>query len=151
MLHVKLHVGLTKQHKSDILSVFIIFLLCLVLTTDTEAAGNLKYYDQAQEIIQEMDQIMVKRGICINTNDCRKRQVLFAGWYSWGIRISTYGLQNRQVLNELFNVCSKFFFENDAQIEIEVNIYHVSKEVELASPVWNKPKPLRILMKGAKR
>jgi hypothetical protein len=96
-----------------------------------------------------MDQIMVKRGICSNTNDCRKKQVRFAGWYPWGIRVETYDIQDEHVLNELFDVCSKFFFDNKGQIELEVNIYPVNKAAEHAALPWNKPKPTKILMKGA--
>jgi len=151
MLHAELRVELMKWQQSNLLSVYLICLLCLVFTSNTEAAGNLKYYDQAQAIIREMDKIMVKRGICSNTNDCRTKQVRFAGWYSWGISIDTYGIQSGQILNELLNVCSYFFFENNAQIELEFNIYPVSKATELASPLWNKPKPIKILMKGVNK
>ena len=135
-----------------------LFLVCITVCffgsgdfTSAMAGGDLTYYDQAHDIAKEMDQILIKHGICNNTDDCNKKQVRFLGWYSWGIYVATYSIKDGRVLNELLNVCSKFFFDHKCQIKLEVNIYPVSKTAELGAAPWNKPKPIKITMKGGNK
>jgi hypothetical protein len=140
--------------KQKIVPYSFFFILCLVcmlplaFTPNAEAAGNLKYYDKAHEIIREIDEILVRRGVCIDSNDCNKKLVRFADWESWGIGIETYGIQDGRILNELVGICSRHFFENKGQFEIRVDIYSRNKTEMLAAPFWSAPRATKIIMKG---
>jgi hypothetical protein len=120
----------------------------LTVVTNSEATGYLKYYDKAHEIINEIDQILIKKGMCTDISDCQKKQIRFAGWESWGITIETYSIKDHHVLNELVKICSKHFFESKEQFEIKIFIYPLSKQDVIATPFWNEPKPTKIIMKG---
>jgi hypothetical protein len=112
------------------------------------AGGSLKYINQAQDLIKKIDPILIKRSICSDTNDCIKKEVLFIGWYSWGILVQTYGIKDGRVLSEVLDACTGFFFEHQSQIKLEVEIYTISKAEELKILLpWDKPKPIKIIMK----
>jgi hypothetical protein len=127
---------------------------CLLGSGDfTSAMAGSGYYDkQARILDRQLLPILIKNGICRNDNDCVSKEVLFWSESSRGVYIGIYSIKDGRVLNELLNVCTKYFFDQKCQVDLEVHIYAVSKAEELKILLpWNKPKPVKIIMTGGNK
>lgn len=122
----------------------------LVLANFANAYKDYTYQTQRLEFAEAADSLLVKRGYCANSNDCRKRQYLFVSPVSEGLDVEIYGIDDYAVLSEIVNLGSAAFFKGGAAMNIRLRIYKVTKEYDLKLPFWKAREFLLIKFEGDK-
>lgn len=138
---------LVKIKNSIRISVFLLIVIVSCGISTSEAGGSWFQVERLR-LVDDLVQKLIQSKMCVDKNDCVKKQLIFAAGEPWGLDVSVYGINDGRVLTELVNSCSDMFFSSGRKMNIKVKVTHITKSEDMATPFWKKDKAIEITFKG---
>jgi len=86
------------------------------------------YQNQGLEIIKKIDFILIKHKICMDSNECTKNRFHFFLPTASGVVITTYQIEDKEIIEQIIDACIDTYFENDLKLNISLEMFHESHE-----------------------
>lgn len=118
------------------IAIFILIAGSVVFGGASYAAEDRTFDDVAEAVINKFDGYLIDEGYCRDSNECRKNKIIFFGPRSDGFDISVYGVTDRRLINKVVSLCLDE--QLTRKFNFSVRIYPLSKEQDLARPIWKK-------------
>lgn len=103
-------------------------------------SGEDRSYEKERLLLAErIEKILITSRVCQSIKECRERKLLFVSPAKKGLAISTYGVNDVDVLHQIAEEAVKVFYAT-GKISIEVEHFLFTKEDELKL-FFNRGKP----------
>lgn len=99
------------------------------------------YQQQGLRLLQNSRPILIKHGLCIDENDCVKKQLVLFKSASSGLMLSIYGISDIGVISEIIGICLNEYGKNEKRMSIDVKVYRQKHEetMGLIKPIFISP------------
>lgn len=112
-----------------------IFLASLFITIPIVIGGSPSIYqEQALRLTQSSDSILIKHGLCIDRNDCTKKQFVLFVRTSSGVMLNVYGISELRAISEIIGLCMDEYEKNAKRMSIDVKVYR-EKHEDVVGPI----------------
>ncbi len=99
------------------------------------------YYKQRLEIVEKIKTILMTDKICKSEAECTTKKIVFAGPKASGVVIQLYEPIGKVSLPKILYECSNYFVNSNMKMNIDIEIFDVTKEEELNQPIWKFVRP----------
>ncbi|KAF0190857.1 MAG: hypothetical protein FD165_2318 [Gammaproteobacteria bacterium] len=107
----------------------IVLLAFLLIETSVVLGGSPSIYqEQALRLTQSAKSILIKHQLCVDENDCTKKQFVFFVRTSKGVILNIYDISNIQVISEIIGASVDEYEKNAKAMSINVKIYNEKHE-----------------------
>jgi len=100
------------------------------------------YERQRLELVEKIESILIGNNVCQSKPDCQAKKITFISPASSGVSIRLYGLKNTEALQQIIVECSQYFLKSKGGMQIEIELFGITKEAELNKRFWESVKPL---------
>lgn len=119
-----------------------IFLLSSYSIAGTE---DRTFERQRLELAEKIKIILIADNICKSSADCTNRKLVFASPRDSGIGIQLFAPIGKSSLLKILHECSNYFINFDRKMNLEIEMFDITKEDELSRPIWQFTKPIAII------
>jgi len=96
---------------------------------------------QRLDVAEKIEKILIADNICKSKTDCFSKKLVFATPKESGIGIQLYAPIGKASLLKILHECSNYFVASNIKMNIEVEMFDVTKDEELNLPIWQFTKP----------
>lgn len=86
------------------------------------------YQEQALTLTENSKLALIRHGLCIDENDCTKKQFVFFLRTSSGVMLDIYGISDLRVISEIIGACLNEYEKNAKRMSIDVKVYREKRE-----------------------
>ncbi|KXK37408.1 MULTISPECIES: hypothetical protein [Nitrosomonas] len=108
------------------------FLLMIQYIPMANSGENRAYEKERLLLAERIEKVLTTGGACSSLKDCRERKLLFVSPAKKGLAISTYSVNDNNILRQISEEVIKVFYATD-KMSIEVEHFLFTKEDELRS------------------
>lgn len=92
------------------------------------------YQEQALKLTENSKFAFIRHGLCIDENDCTKKQFVFFIRTSSGVMLDIYGISDLRVISEIIGACLDEYEKNAKRMSIDVKVYR-EKHEDVVGPI----------------
>lgn len=109
------------------------------------------YQEQALKLTENSKSALIRHGLCIDENDCTKKQFVFFLRTSSGVMLDVYGISDLRVISEIIGACLDEYEKNAKRMSIDVKVYREKHEdvMGLIKPLFVSPY-IKLYLQGEK-
>jgi hypothetical protein len=134
-----------------IATLHIAILSSFVIGNATAGTEDRTFELQRLELVEKVERILINNKICQSKSDCQGKKLAFISPADSGINVKTYGFDNADALQQIITECARYFFESNGVMKITIEIFSVTKQVELNAHFWKAIRPtMNVQFKGEK-
>lgn len=130
---------------SHIIAILLLMLGCGISTAE---AGDGWFQEERLRLINTLDGTLISSKVCVDKNDCVKKQIIFVAGEPWGLDVSIYGVSDGRVLSQLVASCSDIFFNANREMKVKIRVTRITKSEEMARMFWEKGNSMEVIFKG---
>lgn len=123
-------------------------LLMLGCGISTAGAGDGWFQEESLRLSNTLVGTLISSKVCVDKNDCVKKQIIFVAGEPWGLDVSIYGVSDGRVLSQLVASCSDMFFNANREMKVEIRITRITKSEEMTRLFWKKRNSIEVIFKG---
>lgn len=131
---------------------FLALLMAFIIEIPAAIGGSSSIYqEQALRLTENSKLALIKHGLCIDENDCTKKQFVFFLRTSSGVMLDIYGISDLHVITEIIFACLDEYGKNAKRMSIDVKVYSEKREdvTGLITPFFVSPF-IKLYLQGEK-
>lgn len=119
----------------------------LLIWVPSAIARHGAHSEEANQILQKAEAILISNDYCKNTRDCHINDFMFTDADDISIGASFYKINDQKTINQIIALYSSAYFEHNRKIDIAVTFSHFSH----SDDSWYKNADIKLSMKGIKK
>ncbi|MDO9012813.1 MAG: hypothetical protein Q7U78_13570 [Gallionella sp.] len=137
--------NISKPTPLVLIAALLLMLGCGISTAD---AGDGWFQEESLRLSNMLVGTLISSKVCVDKNDCVKKQIIFVAGEPWGLDVSIYGVGDGRVLSQLVASCSDMFFNANREMKVKVRITRITKSEEMTRLFWKKRNSIEVVFKG---
>jgi hypothetical protein len=123
-------------------------LLMLGCGISTAEAGDGWFQEESLRLSNTLVGTLISSKVCVDKNDCVKKQIIFVAGEPWGLDVSIYGISDGHILSQLVASCSDMFFNANREMKVKIRITRITKSEEMTRLFWKKRNSIEVVFEG---
>lgn len=113
--------------------------------------GDSLYYEQRERLARTSIQVLIKRGLCVDENDCHVKQIVFAEGSTGGVVLTVYASPDLRTISEIVSASIDEYEKNHKKMGVFVEVYRQKHEdvMGLFRPFFTSPY-IKLYLQGEK-
>lgn len=113
--------------------------------------GDSLYYEQRDRLAKTSIQVLIRRGLCVDENDCHIKQFVLVAGSTGGVVLNVYGISDLPAISEIFSASIDEYEKNGGKMGVFVEVYRQKHEdvMGFIRPIFTSPY-IKLYFKGEK-